>query len=100
MEAIAGNADDAVRLATSVMATMPESRDAIYGASFRFDLARVYTLVGDKEHALEELTRLVHAPTQLFNVAELREDPAIRALSADARFAALFNDPKNNARLP
>ena len=100
MEAIAGNADDAVRLARSVMATMPESRDAIYGASFRFDLARVYALVGDKEHALEELTRLVHAPTQLFNVAELREDPAICALNADPRFAALCNDPKNNARLP
>lgn len=100
MEAIAGNRDDAVRLAQSVMATMPESRDAVAGAFFRFDLTRVYAIVGDKEHALAELTRLVHAPTQTFNIAQIREDPSIRPLAADSRFAALFNDPKNNARLP
>ncbi len=102
MEAIAGNSDVAVRLAQSVMATMLRiGAMPSRGLSSALIWHGVYALVGDKEQTLLELTRVIHAPTQVFNIAQIREDHVNSAAGCRFPFRrALFNDPNNSVRLP
>ncbi len=98
MEAILGRPAEAVRLTREVVELMPESRDALDGASSSYWLATVYALTGDQDRAFAELSRGVRKPSQ-FPVATIRVDPSFKSLRGDPRFEALLNDPKNNAPL-
>jgi hypothetical protein len=51
-------------------------------------------MIGDKEIAIEELTRSLRGPG-IYTVAALRTDPAFAALRGDPRFEAMLADPKN-----
>jgi len=94
MEAIRGRPEEAVRLAHGVVEALPETRDALDGVSFRYWLAGVLALTGDKDRALAELERVLRLP---FPPATVRADPNFKSLRGDPRFEALLNDPKNNA---
>ena len=98
LEAIQGHFDEAIRLERKAMEMIPESRDAVDGPVYRYNLAGVSAMAGDKDGAIAELDHLLRIPT-LNSVATIRTDPAFAKLRGDPRFEALLNDPKNNAPL-
>jgi TolB-like protein/Flp pilus assembly protein TadD len=98
IEALLGQAEAAVQHARKAAELIPESRDAMDGPTYRYLLAWVYAITGDKDRAMTELTRLMQIPTG-WNVAGIRTNPGFAKLRGDPRFEALLNDPKNNAPL-
>jgi len=58
----------------------------------------ILALLGEKEQALAELTRLLKVPCGL-NVHRIRRSWMYKSLRGDPRFEALLNDPKNNEPL-
>ena len=98
VEALLGHPDEALRHIRKAIELVPESRDAVDGPTYRYVLAEIYALTGDKDQAIAELTRLLRAPGN-FSVAAFRADPSFAKLRDDPRFQALLNDPKNNAPL-
>lgn len=91
--------DEAARMyARKCAELMPESLDALDGARFSEWLADLALMMGDKERALAEYTRLLHRPSRV-NVHYLRTVQFYAPLRDDPRFQALINDPKNNAPL-
>jgi TolB-like protein/Flp pilus assembly protein TadD len=99
MEALLGQKSEALRDARKAVELLPEKLDAISGATLRRNLAMVYAWIGDKDHALAELTRLVRVPYGIVSVHALRADAAFAPLRGDPRFEALLADPKNHAPL-
>ncbi len=98
MEAMLGNKQEALRLAERYVSLLPESRDALDGARYAINRATVYDLVGEKEKALAEYTRLLRVPCpQGLNIHVAKRDWS--SLRGDPRFEALLNDPKNNEPL-
>jgi tetratricopeptide (TPR) repeat protein len=97
-EALLGHPEEAVRLVRKSMELLPESRDALDGPTYRYTLAWVYAVSGDKDRAIAELDRVLHEPSA-FSVADIRANPGFEKLHGDPRFEALVNDPKNNAPL-
>ncbi|HVU22609.1 MAG TPA: TIR domain-containing protein [Opitutus sp.] len=98
MEALAGNKDEARRIAQRAVEMMPESRDALDGPIFRFVAGWVAAVTGDKDGAIEEIRHLLGTVTP-FSAADIRSNPAFLSLRGDARFEAMMNDPKNNQPL-
>ena len=99
MEAVLGHAEEAVRLGRKAVELVPESRDAVDGPYYLYDLATVYAMNGAKDQAIAELGHVILTPTTNNSVALIRTDPALTKLHGDPRFEALLNDPKNNAPL-
>ena len=97
-EALLGHPDEALRHIRKAMELVPEARDALDGPTYRYVLAQIYALTGDKERAIAELARLLRAPGN-FSVAAFRVDPSFTKLRGDPRFEALLNDPANNQPL-
>ncbi|RXK54747.1 TIR domain-containing protein [Oleiharenicola lentus] len=98
MEAMLGNKQEALRLAERYVSLLPESRDALDGARYAINRATVYDLVGEKEKALAEYTRLLKVPCPNgLNIHVIKRDWS--SLRGDPRFEALLNDPKNNEPL-
>ena len=57
----------------------PPERDAMEGPTRLWDLARIYSLVGERELALETLDRLLSIPAD-FSVRILEEEPFFDSL--------------------
>ena len=98
MELVMGHPGEALRLCRKAADMIPESHDAVDGPVYRYNLAGVYAMNGDKDQAIAELSHLLLIPT-LYPVAQIRTDPAFAKLHGDPRFQALLADPKNNAPL-
>ena len=97
MDAILGHKEEAQRGIDRAVRLMPVSRDALAGPNYAYYRALIYEIVGEKEVALAEYTRLINTPGSGIFVKELKVGhPALRG---DPRWEALLNDPKNNAPL-
>ena len=100
MEALLGQAAEALRDSRKAMELMPESLDAHDGPDYSCALAAVYAWTGDKDRALAELTRLLRVPFGYEgSVHDLRVDAMFAPLRGDPRFEALLKDPKNSEPL-
>ncbi len=100
IEALSGDADEALRCARKAVELLPESVDqAVEGRRAAVNLAFVYSWTGDKDRAIAEYARLLRLPFSGLNVHEMKTDPQFHPLRGDPRFEALLNDPKNNAPL-
>ncbi len=98
LEALLGHRDEAVRIARKNVERMPESRDALDGASQIASLAGIYALTGDKDRAIAELGAALTRPGA-HSVWDLRTNVTFAGLRGDPRFEALLADPKNDAPL-
>ncbi|HSL16855.1 MAG TPA: protein kinase [Methylomirabilota bacterium] len=78
-------------VAEGVRATelLPRSEDGFYYLSYAVDLAHVYALVGDRDHALEQLEFLLENPSWL-SASWLEMDPRWWSLRGDPRFQQLL----------
>jgi non-specific serine/threonine protein kinase len=84
-----GRRDEAVREGLRGVELLPISRDAFYGQSHTFDLAHVYTLVGESEEAIERLDFLLSNPS-FVSARFLRNDPRWDRLRGDPAFEELL----------
>jgi len=83
-----GRKRDALREGREGVRLMPPEVEAWRGRWRVFQLARIETMVGESDSAIEHLRSLLAVPFDL-TVAELRVDPAWDPLRDDARFEAL-----------
>lgn len=74
------------------------SKDRTLADAVRSDLAGLYALLGERDHALEEIARQLKQPGSL--ASDYRGDVTLAALWDDPKFIAIVDDPANNAPLP
>jgi hypothetical protein len=82
----------AVREGQAGVDGMPVTREAYRGAYRLEDLARIYAKVGERDKAVEILTKLLSMPLDLAGPA-LVMDPAWAPLRGDAAFDRLTAKP-------
>jgi tetratricopeptide (TPR) repeat protein len=80
-----GQKEDAVQEALHAVELMPISRDALHGTRMVRNLALVYSWIGDKDRALEQLSSVATRPSEV-TYGELKFDPAWDELRGDPRF--------------
>ena len=85
-----GRRDDAVREARLACDLMPPSKDVVRAFMPGYNLATVYTMVGQTGEAIATLDDVM-AQTGLLSVHDLRLDPMWDPLRSDPRFQALLN---------
>lgn len=86
--AVLGRADEAVREGQRATELLPISRDAYDGPMVALDLARVLTMAGRVEEAIDQLEVVLSVPGD-YAPGILAVDPVWDALRSDPRFQAL-----------
>jgi hypothetical protein len=81
--------EDAIREGRLAVELLPMSRDAWRGAFRVEDLARIYTMVGEYEAAIDQLEVLLAVPSPTA-LGMLRIDPTWNSLRNHPRFQRLL----------
>jgi tetratricopeptide (TPR) repeat protein len=84
-----GRKEDAIREGKRGVELFPVSKDALIGPVRIWDLAEIYTMVGEYDAALDEIEYLLSIPS-LMSVPWLRLDPIWDPLRDHPRFQALL----------
>ncbi len=84
-----GRRQDAVREGMRGAELLPVTKDSVYGIPHVIDLAHIYTLLGEKEHALAQLEFLLSHPGWI-SAPWLQADPRFESLRGNPRFQALL----------
>ena len=84
-----GRKEDAIREGSNGVALEPTSKDALNGPYYEHQLARIYTLVGEPEKAIDRLEPLLKIP-YLLTPALLKIDPNFDPLRGNSRFQKLL----------
>jgi len=84
-----GRNEEAIREGNRALQLMPESKDAMDGPILVISMARIYTLAGDREKAIDLLEHSVQTPAGT-TVHELRMDPTWDPLRDHHRFQKLI----------
>jgi Flp pilus assembly protein TadD len=85
-----GLSEEAVREGQRAVDLYPVSKDAVHGPSHVDNLARIYTLIGDQEAALDTIEYLLTIPHGM-TAAMLRLDPRWDSLRSHPRFREFLN---------
>jgi serine/threonine protein kinase/tetratricopeptide (TPR) repeat protein len=80
----------AIREGKRAVELLPMDKDAVKGTQHLLRLARIYTLVGEQDAALEQLERLLSVPS-LVSRLSLRVDPEWKTLRRNPRFQRLVD---------
>jgi len=86
-----GEADSAIAEGQKAMAIHPTSKDALEGPAVEENMARIYALLGDADHAIPILERLLRIPAFAITPALLRLDPVWDQIRDDPRFQELVS---------
>ena len=89
-----GRKEDAITEGEFAVELMPMSKEAWRGAYREEDLARIYTMVGEYDAAIDRLERLLAVPSPTA-VPMLRIDPSWNPLRDHPRFQALLAKYEN-----
>jgi TolB-like protein/tetratricopeptide (TPR) repeat protein len=84
-----GRREEAVREGRRGVELLPLAKDPVYGIPHVIDLAHIYTLLGEEEHALAQLEVLLSRPGWV-SAPFLEADPRWRSLRDRPRFRALL----------
>jgi Flp pilus assembly protein TadD len=84
-----GRKDEAIRAGQHALELLPESKDALDAPILVVALARIYTITGETQKAIELLEHSVKTPAGT-NANELRLDPTWDVLRTEPRFQALI----------
>jgi len=87
--AFLGRKDEAIRAGRKAVDQVPVSRDAYTGPFSIVSLAKIYTLVGDHDAAIDQLAYLLSIPHEM-TVHRLRLDPTWDPLREQPRFKELL----------
>jgi len=88
-----GEADSAIEEGRKAMTIMPSSKDAYRGPKYEENMARIYALLGDADHAIPILRRLLHIPYLApLTSAKLRTDPTLDQIRNAPAFQKLCEE--------
>ncbi len=95
-EAALGNKESALREGARAVALLPAEKDPVFGPGMEEALAGVEAQVGDLDHALARIERLLITPYGAFPItlSSLRLDPTWIPLRKHPRFNALVEGPE------
>ena len=85
-----GRKDDALREGRRACELLPISRDAIAGAACAVNLAQIYTWVGEKDLAIEQIAAVERVPNEL-SFGRLKLHPYWDSLRGDPRFERIVS---------
>ncbi|HJX99146.1 MAG TPA: hypothetical protein VJ281_09720 [Chthoniobacterales bacterium] len=85
-----GEKDAALAEAQRAQQLRPESKDAFEGPQITADVAEIYAILGDNDHAIQLLDGLMNRPSEV-TVNTLKLNPAWDPLRKDPRFQALID---------
>lgn len=88
-----GQHDQAIAEAQLAVRLLPLSKDAVGGLNHQFNLAMVYTMVGESDSAITTLDMLRRLPSAATE-AVIRTDPRWAALHSNPRFSSLLQPIK------
>ncbi len=86
-----GRNEDATREALLAIEHYPVSSDAFIGPRFIDHLAKIYTMIGEQDAALDQIEYLLSIPSEI-SVPLLRIDPAWDPLRNNPRFRAIVGN--------
>jgi tetratricopeptide (TPR) repeat protein len=94
--------DDAIRESIRAVEIEPESQNAFHGALYAANLALVYALIGEPDHAITLIERLLSTPGAVMwpdfpnsiTLAELRLRWEWDSLRSDSRFQKILAGPE------
>jgi len=89
-----GEKEDAVREGLKGYDLLPVSREAWRGSFRLLDLAKIYTMVGEHELALDAIEDLLNRPTDAISPWLLKLDPTWEPLRGNPRFQKLIKNLK------
>jgi serine/threonine protein kinase/tetratricopeptide (TPR) repeat protein len=84
-----GRSEEAVAEGRRATELLPRSKDGFYYIPFAIDLAQIYVMVGDHEHAIEQLEYLLTNPSWI-SAPFLEYDPTWNPLRADPKFQEML----------
>jgi tetratricopeptide (TPR) repeat protein/predicted Ser/Thr protein kinase len=92
-----GEAPSAIAEGQKAMAIYPTSKDPMYGSNLEADMAQIYALLGDADHAIPILKRIlqmpcISVPLGPITPALLRLDPVWDQIRSDPRFQNLCEE--------
>jgi serine/threonine protein kinase/tetratricopeptide (TPR) repeat protein len=87
-----GFKEEALDEGKKAMALVPASKDAWLGVRMEVEMARIYSLLGEKEYALDYIERLLDVTTDIVTIGRLRTEPFWDPLRDDPRFQALVRE--------
>ncbi len=85
-----GRKEDAIREALLAVEHYPVSSDAFIGPRFIDHLAKIYTMIGDQDTAIDHIEYLLSIPSEI-SIPLLRIDPAWDPLRNHPRFQAIVD---------
>lgn len=87
-----GRNNDAIRECKTAIDLFPVSRDPFYHGPMNIEaLAQVYAMVGDAEHAVQQLELLLALPAGLISIPYLKLAPEYTQIRQDSLFQNLLN---------
>ena len=87
-----GEKETAIREGKHGYELLPISREAWRGTFRLFDLAKIYTMVGEPDLAIQALDELLSRPTDAVSIALLKIDPTWDPLRENAKFQELLKN--------
>jgi TolB-like protein/Flp pilus assembly protein TadD len=84
--------EDAIREGKYAYNLMPISKEAWRGSFRLFDLAKIYTMAGEKELALDAIEELLKKPTDALSPWLLKLDPTWEPLRGNPRYQKLVKN--------
>ncbi len=84
-----GDHDPAIKAGRRAMELLPVSKDARYGLVCEVDMARIYTMLGESDLALDQLDRLLTIQSWI-SVARIEINPLWDSLREDPRFEEML----------
>jgi tetratricopeptide (TPR) repeat protein len=88
-----GEAASAIAEGEKAMAMRPTSKDPFNGPDIEENMSRIYAVLGDADHAIPILQRLLQVPSAI-TPALLRLDPVWDQIRSDPRFQELATEKK------
>ena len=91
-----GRKEDAIREGKRSAELLPVSKDALFGPVVLEQLAMIYTSVGEKEAAIDQIEYLLSIPSRI-SVIRLRLDPRFDPLRDHPRFQKLLASERSRS---
>jgi len=84
--------EEAIREGKKAMDLLPISEDAISGPDFEIGMAKIYTMLGEYDLALDYIERLLSIPADFISPGMLRVDPDWDPLRGNPRFQKIIGE--------
>lgn len=85
-----GMKDEAIREGKKAVELLPVSKDALAGPDFEIGLAKIYTMLGEYDLALDYIERILSIPADFISPGMLRVDPDWDPLRDNPRFQEII----------